>query len=315
MDDDGLIPEALEQALLECRANGDRVKFLYTVPNFHNPAGVTLSEPRREAIIALAEQLRPAGHRGQPVRPARLRPRADARAAGPQQPAGHLPRLVLQDVLPGPAGRLGARAARRPREAGAGHRGAGALPAVAHPVRRRPVPGHPAVARADQAVHRALPGAPGRHAGVAGRAHAGRHHLDPARRRLLRLAEAAARAGRQADAAARGRRARRVRARHRLLRRRQRPGVHAAVLLLPRARPDPRGRAPAGPGHRGRAGPALHLRRASTPAPSARSIRPRARRTGHSDRTRTADERAAHRTGSGAGRAGTRCAPSSSPAG
>jgi DNA-binding transcriptional MocR family regulator len=32
------------------------VKFLYTVPNFHNPAGVTLSEPRREAIIALAEQ-------------------------------------------------------------------------------------------------------------------------------------------------------------------------------------------------------------------------------------------------------------------
>ena len=56
MDDDGLIPEALEEALIDCRANGDRVKFLYTVPNFHNPAGVTLSEPRREAIIALAEK-------------------------------------------------------------------------------------------------------------------------------------------------------------------------------------------------------------------------------------------------------------------
>ena len=56
MDDDGLIPEALEEALVDCRANGDRVKFLYTVPNFHNPAGVTLSEPRREAIIALAEK-------------------------------------------------------------------------------------------------------------------------------------------------------------------------------------------------------------------------------------------------------------------
>ncbi len=56
MDDDGLIPEALEEALVECRANGDRVKFLYTVPNFHNPAGVTLSEPRREAIMAIAEQ-------------------------------------------------------------------------------------------------------------------------------------------------------------------------------------------------------------------------------------------------------------------
>ena len=56
MDDHGLIPEALEEALNDCRSNGDRVKFLYTVPNFHNPAGVTLSEPRREAIIALAEK-------------------------------------------------------------------------------------------------------------------------------------------------------------------------------------------------------------------------------------------------------------------
>jgi 2-aminoadipate transaminase len=56
MDDEGLIPEALEQTLLECRARGDRVKFLYTVPNFHNPAGVTLSEPRRAAIVAIAEQ-------------------------------------------------------------------------------------------------------------------------------------------------------------------------------------------------------------------------------------------------------------------
>jgi len=56
MDDDGLIPEALEQALLECRARGDRVKFLYTVPNYHNPAGVTLSEPRRRAIIDLADR-------------------------------------------------------------------------------------------------------------------------------------------------------------------------------------------------------------------------------------------------------------------
>ena len=56
MDDDGLIPEALEQALLECRANGDRVKFLYTIPNFHNPAGVTLSEPRRRAIVDIADR-------------------------------------------------------------------------------------------------------------------------------------------------------------------------------------------------------------------------------------------------------------------
>src|SRR3712207_1941161 len=56
MDDDGLIPEPLEQALADCRAAGDRVKFLYTVPNYHNPAGVTLSEPRREAVMAIADR-------------------------------------------------------------------------------------------------------------------------------------------------------------------------------------------------------------------------------------------------------------------
>jgi DNA-binding transcriptional MocR family regulator len=56
MDDDGLIPEALEQALLACRSRGERVKFLYTVPNYHNPAGVTLSEPRRRAIVDLADR-------------------------------------------------------------------------------------------------------------------------------------------------------------------------------------------------------------------------------------------------------------------
>jgi len=56
MDDDGLIPEALRAALLRLRAEGRRAKFLYTVPNFHNPAGVTLTVERREQILALAHQ-------------------------------------------------------------------------------------------------------------------------------------------------------------------------------------------------------------------------------------------------------------------
>lgn len=53
MDGDGLIPEALEEALATCAAAGRRVKMLYTIPNFHNPAGVTLSAPRRERIAAI----------------------------------------------------------------------------------------------------------------------------------------------------------------------------------------------------------------------------------------------------------------------
>jgi DNA-binding transcriptional MocR family regulator len=56
MDADGLQPEALRSALERLRAEGRRVKFLYTVPNFHNPAGVTLTESRRDEVIALAEE-------------------------------------------------------------------------------------------------------------------------------------------------------------------------------------------------------------------------------------------------------------------
>ncbi len=51
MDDDGLVPEALQQAVDAIAAAGKRVKFLYTVPNFHNPAGVTLSSARRRQIL------------------------------------------------------------------------------------------------------------------------------------------------------------------------------------------------------------------------------------------------------------------------
>jgi DNA-binding transcriptional MocR family regulator len=55
MDDDGLIPDALADALSELSRQGRRAKFLYTVPNFHNPAGVTLGETRRGQVLALAE--------------------------------------------------------------------------------------------------------------------------------------------------------------------------------------------------------------------------------------------------------------------
>ncbi|HEV7208234.1 MAG TPA: PLP-dependent aminotransferase family protein [Mycobacteriales bacterium] len=55
MDNDGLVPEALSAALAQCASQGKRVKFLYTVPNFHNPAGVSLSTPRRAQILEIAE--------------------------------------------------------------------------------------------------------------------------------------------------------------------------------------------------------------------------------------------------------------------
>ena len=54
MDADGLSPEALSDTLDRLRRAGRRVKLLYTVPNFHNPAGVTLSAARRPQILQIA---------------------------------------------------------------------------------------------------------------------------------------------------------------------------------------------------------------------------------------------------------------------
>jgi 2-aminoadipate transaminase len=56
MDEHGLIPEALREHIARLKAAGRRVKFLYTVPTFHNPAGVTLSWERRLEILEIARQ-------------------------------------------------------------------------------------------------------------------------------------------------------------------------------------------------------------------------------------------------------------------
>jgi len=58
MDDDGLVPAALEQALARVAAAGRRAKFLYTVPAHHNPAGVTLADERRDVVLEIAARHR-----------------------------------------------------------------------------------------------------------------------------------------------------------------------------------------------------------------------------------------------------------------
>ena len=54
MDADGLVPGAFAQAVATLKAAGKRIKFLYTIPNFHNPAGVTLSQARRAQVLEIA---------------------------------------------------------------------------------------------------------------------------------------------------------------------------------------------------------------------------------------------------------------------
>lgn len=58
MDEDGVIPEALEETLANLAAAGRRVKFFYTVPTFQNPAGVTLSSERRARVLEICRRHR-----------------------------------------------------------------------------------------------------------------------------------------------------------------------------------------------------------------------------------------------------------------
>lgn len=55
MDEHGLIPEALTETIQKVRAEGRTIKMIYVIPNFHNPAGVTLQARRRSEILDIAK--------------------------------------------------------------------------------------------------------------------------------------------------------------------------------------------------------------------------------------------------------------------
>jgi 2-aminoadipate transaminase len=56
MDRDGMRVDELEETLDRLEAARRRPKFIYTIPNFQNPAGVTLSLGRRERLVQLARE-------------------------------------------------------------------------------------------------------------------------------------------------------------------------------------------------------------------------------------------------------------------
>ncbi|HEV8153076.1 MAG TPA: PLP-dependent aminotransferase family protein [Solirubrobacteraceae bacterium] len=56
LDEDGMRVDELEATLDRLDAEGRRPKFIYTVPNFHNPGGVTLSLPRRRRLVQVAHE-------------------------------------------------------------------------------------------------------------------------------------------------------------------------------------------------------------------------------------------------------------------
>ena len=54
MDDDGMRTDLLEEELKRLGPRG--AKFIYTIPNFQNPAGVTMSPERRRRLLELARE-------------------------------------------------------------------------------------------------------------------------------------------------------------------------------------------------------------------------------------------------------------------
>ena len=113
VDDEGMPIDELERTLDRLASEGRRPKFIYTIPNFQNPAGVTMSLAAPPAAGGGGPGARAAGARGQPLRAAPLRGRgaADAVLAGRRiaRPRGgygprDLPGHVLEDPLARAAG-------------------------------------------------------------------------------------------------------------------------------------------------------------------------------------------------------------------
>ena len=56
MDDDGMRIDVLEAELARLDAEGREPKFIYSIPTFQNPAGVTMSLERRRRLVEIARE-------------------------------------------------------------------------------------------------------------------------------------------------------------------------------------------------------------------------------------------------------------------
>jgi 2-aminoadipate transaminase len=56
MDEHGMVVEALEETVKRLRAEGARIKFIYTIPTAQNPSGLTMTQDRRKYLLEVAER-------------------------------------------------------------------------------------------------------------------------------------------------------------------------------------------------------------------------------------------------------------------
>jgi len=56
LDDHGMVPEILQATIERLEGEGRRARFIYIIPDFQNPAGVTIPESRRHEILDIARK-------------------------------------------------------------------------------------------------------------------------------------------------------------------------------------------------------------------------------------------------------------------
>lgn len=55
-DDQAMRPDLLEEKIVELKAAGERIKYIYTVPTFQNPTGLDMGAERRAAILEVGRR-------------------------------------------------------------------------------------------------------------------------------------------------------------------------------------------------------------------------------------------------------------------
>jgi len=55
-DADGMLVDQLPEKIEKALSQGKRIKFIYTIPNFHNPLGCTMSLERRKKLVEIANK-------------------------------------------------------------------------------------------------------------------------------------------------------------------------------------------------------------------------------------------------------------------
>ena len=56
LDENGMKPDELEETIIILKELGRKVKFIYVIPDFQNPSGITIPESRRLKIIEIADK-------------------------------------------------------------------------------------------------------------------------------------------------------------------------------------------------------------------------------------------------------------------